>query len=251
MSSNIRAVPMSTDELQELFLNPEISFQIDVGKSKLRGESFITYLSNMRMKCSLLESDTLPYEDKEEILKSYIKNAYFTDCRTLLESLAYVMFLSRDIPVEPLSNWLSVEESKKFIQNNNDIIKNISDFLDSCLVAIASLNVEFKKNFLDPSLHNKDINLIEDPDIVCINVLGLLTLPNFIEYFISFNPQPEKKLSYYKYQVEKFTYNKKFFFQILVNLSGDSLLLSLVNIFFSPNEDAKNILKKYSEITGV
>ena len=51
--SSYKTIPMSTEEIQELFLNQGTHYKIDLASSKLQGEAFITYIANMQMDCSL------------------------------------------------------------------------------------------------------------------------------------------------------------------------------------------------------
>lgn len=249
MENLIKKIPMSTDEIQELFLNPEKKYIIDLRNSKLKGEAFITYIANMKMKCDLLKDLELDKNEKFEILKIFLNFNYFVDCSTLIETSSLVMLRSRGLKVNEDNSWLSIEEIDEFITSNKNLVDTIADFLDSMLIAVPSLNTSFKEHFLNPAIEDGSINNIEDPNIISVNIFGMLTIPDFLEVFLSLK-NDFNKFNYYKYQIERFSYNKKTFFDIFIDLKGDSLLLSLCNAFFSEQKEESEIISKYSSLLG-
>lgn len=248
MENLIKKIPMSTDEIQELFLNPEKKYTVDVSNSKLKGEAFITYIANMKMKCELLKD--LNKNEKFEILKIFLNFNYFVDCSTLIDTSYLMMLRSRGLEIDEEKSWLSMSELDEFISLNKELINTITDFLDSMLIAVPSLNVAFKKNFLEPSIESGEIGCIEDPNIISVNIFGMLSIPDFLEVFLSFK-NDFTKFNYYKYQIERFSYNKKTFFDIFIDLKGNSLLLSFCNAFFSEEKEESEIISKYSSLLGV
>jgi hypothetical protein len=92
---------------------------------------------------------------------------------------------------------------------------------------------------------------VEDPNLISVNAISLLKIPNFLEYFIAAKKDHFDKMKYYKYQIEKFSYDKKSLFDIIVDLKDNSFLLSLINIFFSDEKEEKEILDKNLKILGV
>jgi hypothetical protein len=109
----------------------------------------------------------------------------------------------------------------------------------------------FKKEILEPAIASGEVKLIEDPNLISINVISLLKVSNFLENFISCSSQLERELKYYKYQVEKFSYDKKNLFDILMSLKDNSFILSLTNIFYSEEKEEEEILEKHMKVLGV
>jgi hypothetical protein len=249
MENSIKKIPMSTDEIQELFLNPENKYIVDLENSKLKGEAFITYIANMKMKCDLLVDPNLSKLSKFEILKIFLNFNYFVDCQTLINTSCMVMLRSRGFDLNTSDSWMSLEEIDEFISLNTDMVSTISDFLDSMLIAVPSLNIFFKKEFLEPSIESGEVICIEDPNIISVNVFGMLTVPDFLEIFLA-SKKDFNKFNYYKYQIERFSYNKKTFFDLFLDLNSDSILLSLCNTFFSEEKEEIEILNKYSFSTA-
>ena len=62
------SLPLTTEQVQELFLNLDNRYVVDLEDSTLKGESLITYLANMQIKCTLDLSSSIPTEEKIELL---------------------------------------------------------------------------------------------------------------------------------------------------------------------------------------
>lgn len=251
MIQDIKTIPIPFNEISDIFLNIDKTYRLDLKNSKLKGESFVTYIANMKLKCELINDSSLEKEEKFEVLKNFLTYAYFVDCETLIDSSLLVFLRYRNIPFQSQNSWINSEEIDEFISLNKNILENIADFYDSMLLSIPSFNMTFKKEILEPALASGEIKLIEDPNLISINVISLLKVPNFLENFISCNNQLERELKYYKYQVEKFSYDKKNLFDILMGLKDNSFILSLTNIFYSEEKEEEEILQKHMKVLGV
>lgn len=248
---NAKTIPIPFNEVSDIFLNPDKKYLIDLKNSKLKGESFIIYLANMKLNCYLVKDPELKKEDKYDVIHHFLKYPYLVACPTLVGSILAVFLKSRNIPFNNTECWLSDDEIDDFIKNNSELIKDISDFYDSLILGLASYNVNFKNNFLEPAIKRGEVELVEDPSLISVNALSLLKIPNFLENFISYKEDAFSSLKYYKYQIEKFTYDKKPLFDIIMDLKENSFLMSLVNIFFSDEKEEKEILEKNLKILGV
>jgi hypothetical protein len=247
-----KTIPMSTEELQDLFLNPAKSYVIDLKNSKLKGEAFITYISNMKMKCSLLKDTNLTKEEKYDTLSYFFQFSYPVDCDTLIETSAFLFLRYRNVPVDFSFSWLSIEDMDEYIALNKPLFEKVSKFMDSLILGVSSFNNDFKKDYLEPAIESGEIEVIDDANLFSVNMLGMLTVPNFLEYFIGFSPLSETvDLKYYRHQMEQMTYNKKSLFEVFANLKEDSLILSLVNVFFSEKDSESSVLNKYPQLLGV
>lgn len=249
--SSVKTIPMSTDQIQELFLNPGNSYIVDFKNSKLKGESFITYIANMRMKCTLMPDPELDQKEKFDILTQFLEFNYFVDCDTLISVAALIFLRSRGVPIINSQEWMSFEEMDEYISANSELILKISDFYDSMIIAVPSFNKDFKNSYLEPAIASGEIELIEDTNAISINTFGPLTIPDFLECFLAYPTASSKKLKYFKYPVERFSYDKKSLSEIFRILNGSSLLLSLSNAFFSEEEQEREVINKYSNLLGV
>lgn len=251
MIQDIKTIPIPFNEISDIFLNIDKTYRLDLKNSKLKGESFITYVANMKLKCEIINDESLEKEEKFEVLKNFLNYAYFVDCTTLIDASLLVFLRYRNIPFHASNSWMSSEEIDEFVSLNKNTLDNIADFYDSLIISIPSFNNKFKTEVLEPALASGEIKLVEDPNLISINSISLLKIPNFLENFIGHNNQAEKELKYYKYQIEKFSYDKKNLFDILMGLKEDSFILSLTNIFYSQEKEEEEILEKHMKVLGV
>jgi hypothetical protein len=241
----IKTIPMSTEDIMDLFENQDQAFQIDLAGSILKGEAFITYVTNMKIKCSLIPSPLVKTEEKIELMNFFLKFKYLIDCDTLLHTLgsAVLRFHSKEAPL--LNDWMSAEELDLFIDQSKDELAKISDFISSMPLTVSSFNKEFKDTVFTPAVEAGDIEVIDDAEAVSVNAFGLITIPHFIDLAVGFKPvTDEEKLTYYKAQVENTLYKKKTFFALILDLKGDSLLMSYFNLLASADEEETNYFKK-------
>ena len=238
---NLKTIPMSTQEIQELFLSQDTHYQIDLLNSKLKGEAFITYIANMQINCSIEKDSLLESRDKLELLKFYFKFRQTVKCDTLLLASAHILLRSRNISFEMDDSWLSVDEMDLFISENQNAITNASCFIDSSLVFVPTFNNNYRDLVFTPSVQNGLIEVIEDPDFIGVNTLGLFTIPEFIEHFIAAGDQELKPMKYYRNQVELIQWSKMPLFQIISSQKGNSFLMSLCHLIFSTEEDDKKL----------
>jgi hypothetical protein len=241
--TTLKTIPMSTQEIQEIFLNSELHYNIDLNNSTLKGEAFITYIANMQINCSLATDDQTPKEEKFEILTHFLKFRQTIKCDTLLNTTALLLLKALRTPIEHTSNWLTEEESEEFLQSNKSLILEAALFINSAPVFVTAFNKDFKEEIFEPACLNNEIQVIDDPEIVGVNLINLFSIPNFIETFIAqfdeVMPAEVKNLRYYKAQVERLQYDKKTVFDIFLELKEDSFLMSFSHLLLNNSENRK------------
>lgn len=236
---------MSTEEIQDLFLNQGTHYEINLEDSKLQGEAFITYIANMQMNCSLPLEVKVSSEKKLEVMKYFFNFRQTIKCQTLLDTAAFVMLKFKGINFDLNSCWLNEAELDLFIKDNLETIGKTALFLESSLLFVPSFNSNFKQFILEPAIEAGEVVEISDIDFIGVNILGLFTIPSFIEFFLSYPPVGEQPVVYFKEQVEKLYYDKKPLFEIICEQKGDSFLMSLVNVIFSQETAEVELFKKY------
>lgn len=240
----IKKIPMSTQEIMELFENPNQKFDIDFANSVLKGEAFITYIANMKIECSLLESEAITAEEKRELLKHFLNFKYVVGCDTLLFALADALMLVANPETQfKFSNWISTEELLPFVEENKETLSRVQEFLNSMLVTVPSFDKEFKEKVFLPAIENKEIEVIDDLDYIPLNAFGLISIPSFLDLFLGTSTQ-NSELKYFKAQVENMLFKKKTLFELILGLKGDCFLISCYNIFSSEKEEETSYFKK-------
>jgi hypothetical protein len=246
--SDWKKIPMSTEEIQELFLNTSKHYTIDLKNSALKGEAFITYISNMQMNCSLAIDETVPSEEKFEILRLFLTSRQTIKCDTLLNTTALLLLKSRNVDVQNSIGWLSFDEVKLFIEQNKSLIDDISDFIDSMPLTATCFNTEIKEEYLVPAIEKGEVEVITDLEAIGVNILALMGITDFLEFSLAANPNPNTKMRYYQPQVERLTYDKQTIFDIFFKREDPSFLMSMVNILFSSGEQEVKLMQDYLEI---
>lgn len=248
---DIKTAPFNTKDLHDIFKNkPHIN--LDVRNSSLKGEELISYLTNMKVACSLVNDPELTYEEKEELLRAFITYKYSTTCDTLLHSFASTLMVFRDAQFV-FCDWMSEKELKQFADNNKELLEINANFIDGMLVAIPMSSVELKPAFLE-AIKSGEIELMEkvteDDKLIIIgqneigsNSLGLLTIPDFLELFISSNS--DVKLRYFKYQVENLFYKQQSLYDILIQSTVPSASMAFLNVLISNEQEELDVKEKY------
>ncbi len=236
----VKTFPLSTEDIMKALSGQGIHFSVDYNKSSLKTESFIVYIANMNFSCSLVDYASIPSSDKKELVKLYAKHKQAVNCEELKVALASILLYSRG--VELLTDFFTEEEAKEFLEENKEMIKNYSDFVDSMLITLPMLSKEFKDSIVDG-----DYEEIKDPDIVGNNAIAIIQIPNFIELFISLNKEKDMKLKYFSHQVENSLYKNKTFFNIIMEMKGDSFIMSLFNMLSSTDEEETEYFAKLKE----
>lgn len=244
IAGEIKSIPLSTDDLTFLFEEPEFCVTIDYNKSRLKTEAFITYITNMKIICNLTDYQSMPYADKAELLNLFATHNYPVNCDTFKYALASVLLYSRSNELS--FDYFTKEEMEQYLKDNLSELDLMINFFDSMLFVLPSLSEEYKETVFIPALESGEIKTVDDIDAVGINAFGLIQVPNFIDFFIGLSKE-DTQLTYYKYQIENFIYNKKSFFGLILDLKGSCLLMGLFNLLTSTDveevkffEDLKN-----------
>lgn len=244
---------MSTEEIQQVFLNTDSHYDVDLKNSKLKGEAFITYIANMQINCSLANVEGTASEEKLEVLKHYLTFRQSIKCDTLLHTTARTLMRFAGVTLDKsFCDWMSLEEIDSFIVQNSDMLNNVANFIYSAPVFVTSFNNNFREEIFKPAIESGEIRVIDDPDIVGINTINLFSIPDFTEFFIaavSENPNNANlPMYYYKAQVERLQYDRKTIFDIFLGLKGDSFLMAFSNLLLNTSENGEELalLEKYA-----
>ena len=233
----IKTIPFSTTEMVEFFENSEEFFHLDYNESKLKKDLFVTYIANMKIKCDLVNYQSMPYEDKKELLAAFISHMYLVDVNVLRDALVSVLMYTR---IEKnLFDFFTEEEMKQFITDKKEDVDVMSNFFDSMLLMIPTVSTEFKKDIFDKLIENKEIEIVKDVDAIGLNVFGLIDYPDFIDMFIGAAIE-EPVMKYYEKPIENFLYKNQKFAQLILNSKKPSFLISVFNLLSSTDEEETN-----------
>jgi hypothetical protein len=237
----IKTIPLSTNDIIGFFQNPDHFFFINYNNSSLKKESFLTYLANMKMKCDLIDYQSIALEDRVEMLSCFLNHSYVIEVPVLKNALISLLLYTRT--GEMVFDYLSKEEAEIFIKNNKEMIDHACCFFDSMILVLPSMSHEFKEKVFDKMIEENQIEIIENANSIGINTFALIACPDFLDMFIGLG-QKDFQIRYYKYAIDKFSYKNKKLFQLIVELESPSVLMSLFNALSSEEEEET----KYFEI---
>lgn len=198
-------IPIPPDNIREFFTNKNIVFLADYTTARLKGESFLTYLSNVNVPSDVHFTDKKDEETGEplftkamffEVMKAYFKQRMVSKLSTLNVHAAQILLLAKGMKFEDIPYKTSFDEETlfEFIQENLDTILNWLHFIDSSRVlvvhAITKLREEFK-----PA---ENFEIVDDKEYVGHNVVNLYGVPFFMQNYFA---------------IEGATYRESFFLQ--------------------------------------
>lgn len=205
------SVPLEIEQIKEFFQNKEIFFLVDYTKSKIKGNMFLTYLSNMDLPCEILLDGTSKSE-KFELLKLYMETRNLNNSNALKLAVAQLMLEYRGIDTaEIFSNpSLSKEECREFRDLYPELFQKWHTFIQSSLIffltSIKEIEEEYNfKNVFSP---------IDDPMYLGNNVVQIFSVPSFLELY--FSRPIEGELFYFKQQFEEYMFRGKNFFNFFI-----------------------------------
>ena len=120
--------PIPLDDLKEYFANKELKFLINYENSTLKGDKFLTYLSNLDVPCDVIFSD----KDKDsifELVKEYMNTRMLVKLPTLEVITLQILLASKGIDngLYYDNKLFSIAELKAFAEQNNANFPILSD----------------------------------------------------------------------------------------------------------------------------
>lgn len=200
-------VPLEIDSIKEFFQNKELFFLIDYTKSKIKGNMFLTYISNMDLPCEILFND-IPKVEKFELLKIYMETRNLNSSNALKLAAAQVMleFLGLDT-INMLDNpGFTREECREFLNANHQIIEKWDTFIRSSMIYMLTSMKDVEEEYQ----FKTKFKMIDDPNYLGNNVVQLFSVPSFLEFY--FSTKPTSEIYYFKQQFEEYMFRGKNFY---------------------------------------
>ncbi len=228
--------PLTMDLVKQQFQDKEMFFLIDVKNSQLKGKDLLVYIANLELNCEL-SFDGCSFEEKKEILKSYMDLNTLNTLNSLSINLAVLVLHSVGIDwFEFVDNpALSKEEAQEFLDENRELFDKWNTFLTSTMIYQIS-SIEFLENEMEVSAkypHIDDINYIGK------NVVNLFSIPGFLNTYYSL---PSKfPVYYFKQQFEEHIFKGKSLFHYFLNEENSTYLMLHALIEGKPELEKLNV----------
>lgn len=234
--SNYRnvTVPLEISQIKEYFENKQLFFLINYADSKIKGNMFLTYISNLDLPCEIL-LDKTNKEEKFELLKFYMETRNLTISNVLKLASAQVLlelkgFDTTEIFINPA---FTREECAEFIQNNPELIQRWNTFISSSFVFLLTSVGELEEQY---SFKNT-FQTIDDPHYIGSNVVHLYSVPSFLELF--FSKPADTEVFYFKPQFEEYMFRGKNLFHYF--FCPENTLLLLFNEMLTGEKSVEEI----------
>ncbi|MFN3453362.1 MAG: hypothetical protein ACK41T_00280 [Pseudobdellovibrio sp.] len=203
---NIRktTVPLQIDLIKEYFENKDKFFVIDYANSQIKGNMFLTYLSNLDLPCEI-DLSTATKEEKFDLIKTYMETRNINPSDVLKLTVAEIILTYKLVKTEGLfvNSSFTEEEKVEFIQSNLDLLRKWDQFLYSCLIYLMKIHPDLNEKLQADS----GFDVITDPHWLGLNVINLFGITGFTELYYSSTPW--EPLKYFKPQFEEYMYKGK------------------------------------------
>ena len=200
-------VPISIDNLKKYFTDKNTSFIIDYNKSSLKGNKFLTYISNLDIPCDVILDDSL---ECQELIKDYMHFSLLCTIPSLEKKVIKILLEYRDIN--------NSSRNTNFIKENLEIIERWASVLDSLtLYNMYIIKSEEFKTFV------KTFPEDDTSDITGINFLSLL---HHEDFYMFYNKIDQSKLKFYSTYFDNYIFKGKNLFSFWANENNPLFLLT-------------------------
>ena len=203
-------IPFDSEILRSIITGEIKSPQIDYANSKIKGKNFITYLSNLKYESLNIQLGSVSFEERCELVSEFIKHNSTCHINQLEATVIKCLFYFRGYDLslvdkseddkETLSQCiLSNDEVHQFVEQNKDLIKQLSEILDGVLL-YAIKNLTAYKEELGDFITNNIVTEKQDIGKTFVNLFDNITfnchyyssVPNFdnIKYFDHYFDRP-------------------------------------------------------------
>jgi len=186
--------PIPLEDLKEYFANKELTFLIDYENSTLKGDKFLTYLSNLDVPC-----DVVLGKNKDSIYKLvevYMNTRMLVKLPTLEIIVLQILMASKEIDNGLFydNKIFSFDELKQFVKDHSELVnKWLVGLVSGSLYNIHCINDDKIKESLG------DFEKVEDDQFCGINYVNLYKYEELYELF------PMVSMEDRKFLVKQFT----------------------------------------------
>jgi hypothetical protein len=145
-------IPFDSETLRSIITGDIKSPEIDYDNSKIKGKNFVTYLSNLKYESLNINLTDVSFEERSELVSEFIKHNSSCHINQLEATVIKCLFYFRGYNLSLVDKSeddkavleqciLSNDEVQQYVEQNKDLIKQLSEILDGVLLyAIKNLN---------------------------------------------------------------------------------------------------------------
>ncbi len=201
-------LPLNVTELKRFVEKRDCFYIVDYKGSELRDGIFLNYISNLELPAEVAFCGC-SFEEKEALFVAYLTGMNITTMDSLRLNIAQMLLQYREISTEGVFENLAFdqEERDRFIRKHIALLSRWESFIESTIVFAAYCVQEF-----DLFSEIKDqIEEVDDAHFVGRNVVGLFSIPSFMELF--FTPGIRHPLKFFKPQFKEYMFKGKNLFE--------------------------------------
>ncbi len=224
---NIRnvSVPLKVEALKEFFENKELFFIVDYSTSQIKGNMFLTYLSNLDLPCEV-DLSKATKQEKFDMIKTYMetRNMNGSDVLKLTAAELVLRYKCVDYGQLFVNSLLTEEERVEFIKQNVEILHKWDHFLYSTLSYLIKMYPELNETLKV----EEQYPVINDPNYVGLNIVQLFGIPGFAELY--FSSPLWTTFNYFKPQFEEYMFKGQNFYHYFC-CEENTMFILMTSIF--------------------
>lgn len=228
-------VPIPTEAIREYFTNKQLFYVVNHSKSRMKGSTFLTYLTNLSLPTDIKFETPMPYEEYDEIMSAYFAQRSVVNLAGLHIMAAELLLVAKGLPYDMTPYALPIDPAyiQQFIAENKDMVNRWLHFFDStqvfALSAIKKLDDHYKPKQVFP--------IVDEKEYVGANAAVLFKMPQFIGYYFAI-PDTTYEMSYFTHQFESYMFkNQKLAFHFNnKNNYAAVLMLAIANNHIHPGK---------------
>lgn len=226
--------PLNIKDMNQDLESKEV-YIFDYKKSKINGNDFYNYITNIGVIGDIYFDETISYEEKENILLRYMNDKRFLHFSSLNATIFDIIHLVKNINIHLDISIFSIDEEIKFFNNHKELIINWKQFYDSlfmfnlCLATLP-LNCTNKTEAIKNRFKDIEVN---NNDTLSPNMVSLLLDDYFFSYYDS--GINESIINYYPYYFENNLYDEKNIIPYLLDTNNYYLSIIRGTIFSNEN----------------
>lgn len=182
--------------LTETQLKNEPMGTVNYTKSALKGESFINYISNLKLSVNL-SVEGASKDDKFALMRSYLKHRNIADIKNLTSTIQMMLFEDKgigfvdEINVDSLKPILNKEEREEFRALERETLDKVHAFLENILIGMPFYSKQYAASIGKDEIDAGAIVVNTDVFYVGNNVALIILDADFMTEYWGMKPYKE------------------------------------------------------------
>ena len=196
------AAPLEISQIKEFFENKELFFIVNYVDSKIKGNMFLTYLSNLDLPYEI-DLDEASSTEKMDLIKHFMTTRNLNSSMILKKAVAQIILKKIKAPVELVlgeERILTDEECELFITSNAELVEKWNVFLASTMLYMLTSVAALEEEHNFKAKHE----VVEDSAYIGLNVVQMFSLPYFMDVF--YGEKTHVIPLYFKNQFEEYMF---------------------------------------------